>query len=529
MDPRGHLQKMSIVGDQANLEGKHLYQLPGCMSVAEIRQRQEMIMRNQMMSVNPQVMMSAQQRTPLIPSQFDPRLLERDLLPSTDLIIPNDSRQVHMASLPTHAGLLANRAFSGQGYSYLQTEPLDFVARRQELLQKQNVTRMEMEMNAIYQPREIDKAHRKGFVEMESPFLYHGIANPVAFRGRQMIPEGHLHSDVLVYRNALESIHGNTMLKPSSPYPNINHLHRERVRRPARRTTNQKTADSTICVSKIQADSKLQSPPVTTEDDKDDKKEEETEIFGKIDQSKVAVDPTMDKNSMELHENQDKNNSNNNMTRERNSSCNGNDKELGNTSTAFEDRYIYQPPVHLSATPYSFPVSINSPIISEHSIFFNREDIPALQDIRKWTSQDVYNFISNLPGCSNYAQVFKDHDIDGVTLPLLTEEHLLDTMGLKLGPALKIRSQISCRLGNIFHMANLPITGPMPSTAQVSTDQPTDVLSPLQCNNSNMVPSPCPKDSDILKATESMTSETKENSCDLPLTQNEFQMNYLKG
>lgn len=32
--------------------------------------------------------------------------------------------------------------------------------------------------------------------------------------------------------------------------------------------------------------------------------------------------------------------------------------------------------------------------------------------------------------------------IDGETLPFLTEDHLLDTMGLKLGPALKIRSQV---------------------------------------------------------------------------------------
>lgn len=39
-------------------------------------------------------------------------------------------------------------------------------------------------------------------------------------------------------------------------------------------------------------------------------------------------------------------------------------------------------------------------------------------------------------------KIFKDHAIDGETLPLLTEEHLLETMGLKLGPALKIRSQV---------------------------------------------------------------------------------------
>lgn len=41
-----------------------------------------------------------------------------------------------------------------------------------------------------------------------------------------------------------------------------------------------------------------------------------------------------------------------------------------------------------------------------------------------------------------FLQTFKDHMIDGETLPLLSEEHLLDTLGLKLGPALKIRSQV---------------------------------------------------------------------------------------
>ena len=41
-----------------------------------------------------------------------------------------------------------------------------------------------------------------------------------------------------------------------------------------------------------------------------------------------------------------------------------------------------------------------------------------------------------------FSKVFKDHAIDGETLPLLTEEHLRSTMGLKLGPALKIQLQV---------------------------------------------------------------------------------------
>lgn len=71
------------------------------------------------------------------------------------------------------------------------------------------------------------------------------------------------------------------------------------------------------------------------------------------------------------------------------------------------------------------------------------ENVSLDEDIQKWTANDVHDFISGLPGCSDYAQVFKDHAIDGETLPLLTEEHLRSTMGLKLGPALKILSQVS--------------------------------------------------------------------------------------
>ncbi len=105
------------------------------------------------------------------------------------------------------------------------------------------------------------------------------------------------------------------------------------------------------------------------------------------------------------------------------------------------------------------------------SLFLNGDEVS--EDIRKWTVNDVYNFVNSIPTCSEYAQVgsrsfpvtvfffilsvvsllclmfrdfalqtFKDHMIDGETLPLLSEEHLLDTLGLKLGPALKIRSQV---------------------------------------------------------------------------------------
>ncbi|XP_071995676.1 sterile alpha motif domain-containing protein 7 [Engystomops pustulosus] len=526
---------MSMISDQANLEGKHLYQLTGCIPSAELRQKQEIMMRNQMMSVNPQVVVPVQQRMPVIPTQFDTRLLDRgELLPSNDLIISNDSRQMHLtphfgSSVPGHSSVMSNRAFSTPGYSnFLHTEPLDFLARRQELLQKQNINRIDMEINAMYHQREMDKSHRKGFVDMDSPFLYHGLpSNQVAFRGRQMCPEGQLSTDMFVHRNALDILHGSTILK-TSPYTPINSLQRERVRRPGRRTGNPKMTENNIGVPKIPADNKPQSSPSATEEEKEEKKEEDTEAFNRCDQGKINTESATDKSAMDTQDSQDK--SNNPTPVMSNRSRTGADKELTNPGPTFEDRYIYQSPVHLSTSPFSFPVTMNPTLLpGTHGLFLNREEIPTLQDIHKWSSQDVYNFVSSLPGCSAYAQVFKDHDIDGLTLPLLTEDHLLDTMGLKLGPALKIRTQICSRLGNIFHMTSLPLPAPVSSAAPVPSDQPPEIISPTTCSNSNTTaPSPCAHESDTLRVTDIATAETKENPCDLSSAQTDFPVNLLK-
>ncbi|XP_026581132.1 sterile alpha motif domain-containing protein 11-like, partial [Pseudonaja textilis] len=69
-------------------------------------------------------------------------------------------------------------------------------------------------------------------------------------------------------------------------------------------------------------------------------------------------------------------------------------------------------------------------------------------------------------------QVFREQAIDGETLPLLTEEHLLNHMGLKLGPALKIRSQVAKRVGRVLYMASFPVAFPL---------QPPG-LRPADCN-----------------------------------------------
>ncbi|XP_046884716.1 polyhomeotic-like protein 1 isoform X2 [Hypomesus transpacificus] len=59
-----------------------------------------------------------------------------------------------------------------------------------------------------------------------------------------------------------------------------------------------------------------------------------------------------------------------------------------------------------------------------------------------WNVEEVCRFISSLQGCEELAAQFLSQEIDGQALLLLREEHLISTMNIKLGPALKICASI---------------------------------------------------------------------------------------
>uniref|UniRef100_A0A8C0YST2 Polyhomeotic-like protein 3 n=1 Tax=Cyprinus carpio carpio TaxID=630221 RepID=A0A8C0YST2_CYPCA len=61
----------------------------------------------------------------------------------------------------------------------------------------------------------------------------------------------------------------------------------------------------------------------------------------------------------------------------------------------------------------------------------------------QWSVEQVCSFISTLPGCHDIAAAFRSQEIDGQALLLLTEDHLMSAMNIKLGPALKICAQIN--------------------------------------------------------------------------------------
>ncbi|XP_073667667.1 polyhomeotic-like protein 1 isoform X2 [Paramisgurnus dabryanus] len=61
----------------------------------------------------------------------------------------------------------------------------------------------------------------------------------------------------------------------------------------------------------------------------------------------------------------------------------------------------------------------------------------------QWSVEEVCRFISSLQGCEDLAAQFLSQEIDGQALLLLKEEHLMSTMNIKLGPALKICASIN--------------------------------------------------------------------------------------
>ncbi|KAJ3602088.1 hypothetical protein NHX12_029848 [Muraenolepis orangiensis] len=66
-------------------------------------------------------------------------------------------------------------------------------------------------------------------------------------------------------------------------------------------------------------------------------------------------------------------------------------------------------------------------------------------DPTKWNVEEVYEFIRSLQGCQEIADEFRSQEIDGQALLLLKEDHLMSTMNIKLGPALKIFPPCPCQ------------------------------------------------------------------------------------
>ncbi|KAL4616746.1 polyhomeotic-like protein 1 [Arapaima gigas] len=113
------------------------------------------------------------------------------------------------------------------------------------------------------------------------------------------------------------------------------------------------------------------------------------------------------------------------------SSCE--EEEEGSLSLSPGSSFSYPRPAHCGP-PLDGPAPGGLPL--EGAQFLSRRP-------SHWSVEEVCQFISSLQGCEDLADQFLSQEIDGQALLLLREEHLMSTMNIKLGPALKICASIN--------------------------------------------------------------------------------------
>ncbi|OQR71587.1 hypothetical protein BIW11_03943 [Tropilaelaps mercedesae] len=89
--------------------------------------------------------------------------------------------------------------------------------------------------------------------------------------------------------------------------------------------------------------------------------------------------------------------------------------------------------------------------------------------VSRWTVDEVVSFVQAIDACAPYAEKFREQSIDGSILSALTEDHLTAYMGMRLGPALKLRQSLAKKMGHCSVCLHcLHCHGPSPA-AQLST------------------------------------------------------------
>uniref|UniRef100_A0A803W7E3 Sterile alpha motif domain containing 11 n=1 Tax=Ficedula albicollis TaxID=59894 RepID=A0A803W7E3_FICAL len=290
------------------------------------------------------------------------------------------------------------------GYGFLQPAQAEMFARQQEMLRKQNLARLEMSAELLRQ-KELETLHRQRLLAAE-PLSLHPALPPEhpALRSAHEAPEGPALRDELSRRSAM--------------------LPQGEAREP-RRDGAQDCNDEEMKDSESDGEDKAEGSKGEAQAEPKEGKDGAGKACEGGKEPGEAAAPGAGPCSS--------------------SSAESPSHLLGPGISKAEVKYL--PPASLPAPqplPLGFPYTV-SPYFHTGTmggLFLDGEESPALEDISKWTVEDVCSFVSNLSGCTEYTQVFREQAIDGETLPLLTEEHLLNNMGLKLGPALKIRSQV---------------------------------------------------------------------------------------
>ncbi|XP_027513899.1 sterile alpha motif domain-containing protein 11 isoform X1 [Corapipo altera] len=513
MTPEEHYRRMmSALNEHGTFEEQQqqrLYQLANSMAVPShgdlLRARQEVAAAAA--ARNPGAMeahipsasnSSSQRRKQGLPQHRDTHFPEREISHPPPLLSPQNAPHIALGPhlRPPFLGV-PSALCQTPGYGFLQPAQAEMFARQQEMLRKQNLARLEMSAEIIRQ-KELENLHRQRLLAGDPLSLHPGLPpDHPALRNVHDIPEGHPLREELSRRNAMLVLrHNNTpllSLNPAVPGASSSTPPKEQPRRGSRKTAGQHRAEPQgVGEAKEPAEPRARDGAPDCNDEEMKDSESDADVSDEKPESLKAEGGGG--SAAELKE-----------CKEAGKACEG-AKEMGeagaaqnapcSSSSAESPSHLLGPGINKAEVKYLPPASIPPPqplpfgfpyTMSPYfhagtmgGLFLDGEESPALEDISKWTVEDVCSFVSNLSGCTEYTQVFREQAIDGETLPLLTEEHLLNNMGLKLGPALKIRSQVAKRVGRVLYMAGFPMAFPLqpPGLRPPERDVPAAELRP---------------------------------------------------
>ncbi|XP_050838356.1 sterile alpha motif domain-containing protein 11 isoform X5 [Serinus canaria] len=415
---------------------------------------------------------SSQRRKQGLPQHRDSHFPDREISHPPPLLSPQNAPHIALGPhlRPPFLGV-PSALCQTPGYGFLQPAQAEMFARQQEMLRKQNLARLEMSAELIRQ-KELENLHRQRLLAADPLSLHPGLPpDHPALRSVHDVPEGQALRDELSRRNAMLVLrHNNAPLLSLTPGgPGAATPPKEQPRRAGggRKASQPRAEPQGPGEAREARAGRDGAQDCNDEEMKDSESDGEDKAEGPKGEGGAGAEPKEGKDGA-------------------GKACEG-AKEAGeagaapgvpcSSSSAESPSHLlgpgmgkaevkYLPPTSLPAPqplPFGFPYTV-SPYFHAGTmggLFLDGEESPALEDISKWTVEDVCSFVSSLSGCTEYTQVFREQAIDGETLPLLTEEHLLNNMGLKLGPALKIRSQVAKRLGRVLCMAGLPLALPL--------------------------------------------------------------------
>ncbi|XP_028850641.1 sterile alpha motif domain-containing protein 11 isoform X2 [Denticeps clupeoides] len=414
---------------------------------------------------------SSQRRKQGLPQHRDAHFTEREMSHPPPLLSPQNAPHIALGPhlRPPFLGM-PSALCQAPGYGFLQPAQAEVFARQQELLRKQNLARLEMSAELLRQ-KELENLHRQRL--LADPLGLHPGLPPEhpALRSLQEIPEGHPLRDEINRRNAMLVLrHNNT------PLLSLNHQGVS-VATPSKEASSRKISRKGALLRGDLAGGASEAKDLQTEvraRDRDtdgaDEEMKDSESDTEAAEDRPGGMPKADGHGL---------NSDVCQGKEATKPCEG-VKDPGEGSGRLSapcssagaespSHHLYVPGIGKSEAkylptgampamptlpgqtlPFGFPYT--NPYFHTGAmggLLLDGEEAGPVEDISKWTVEEV----------------FREQAIDGETLPLLTEEHLLNNMGLKLGPALKIRCQVARRIGRIFYMTSFPLALPLPPSA----------------------------------------------------------------